>query len=31
MGLLRDEMVRDLQLMGCKTVGELDRSKLAFR
>jgi len=31
MGLLRDEIERDLLLMGCRTVADLNRSHLAFR
>jgi len=29
--LLRDEIVRDMMLMGCKSIKELDRSKIAER
>ncbi|RPH93182.1 MAG: alpha-hydroxy-acid oxidizing protein, partial [Lysobacterales bacterium] len=31
MALLRAEIERDMLLMGCRTVAELDRSCLAFR
>jgi isopentenyl diphosphate isomerase/L-lactate dehydrogenase-like FMN-dependent dehydrogenase len=31
MGLLRDEIERDLLLMGCRSVADLERSHLAFR
>jgi len=31
MGLLRDEIERDLLLMGCRSVANLERSHLAFR
>lgn len=31
MTLLRDEITRDMQLMGCSSIGELRRSMVAFR
>jgi len=31
LGLLREELVRDMKLMGCRTVGELGRHNLRFR
>lgn len=31
LGLLRDEIVRDMRLMGCRSVGELSRGNLRFR
>lgn len=31
MHLIRDEIERDMLLMGCKTVGDLDQSKIIFR
>ncbi|MBF8269127.1 MAG: alpha-hydroxy-acid oxidizing enzyme [Gammaproteobacteria bacterium] len=31
MTLMRDEIVRDMMLMGCKSIKELDRSKIARR
>ena len=31
MTLMRDEITRDMQLMGCSSIGELNRSMVAFR
>ena len=31
MDKLKDEIVRDMMLMGCRSVGELDRTKIAPR
>ena len=30
-GLMRDELERDMKLMGCRTVSELNRDNLRFR
>jgi L-lactate dehydrogenase (cytochrome) len=31
LGLMRDELIRDMRLMGCKSIGELTRANLRFR
>jgi L-lactate dehydrogenase (cytochrome) len=31
LGLMRDELGRDMRLMGCTSVGQLSRSNLRFR
>jgi len=31
LGLMRSEIIRGMQLMGCKTVDDLSRSNLKFR
>jgi L-lactate dehydrogenase (cytochrome) len=31
LGLSREELVRDMKLMGCRSVGELGRHNLRFR